>query len=199
MSASSAPGKSSRRRTASAARGRPRPRARSSGRWRRLLRVLWDLLPFLLLLLVFAMALTFDPEAVMRLIWACVSGTFGKPVQITGAVTLFSIVAVAVWAFWPVPASVPDRGKNVRRPARHKTSGNDASASGEGDAGTPKRRSRNRTTPDAAVAPEALEPVPTPPNPPVTSRTRSTTAGNGKTTRSKTPRESSPSVSPKQG
>lgn len=198
MSASSAPGKS-RRRTASAARARPRSRARPSGRWRRALRVLWDLLPFLLVLLVFAMALTFDPEAIMRLVWACVSGTFGKPVQIAGAVILFSIVAVAVWAFRPLPASVPDRGKNVRRPARHRTSGNDASAGAEEGAGTPKRRTRKRTTPDAAAVPEAPELEKGPPNSPATPRTQSTKAGDGKASRGKTLRESSPSVSPKQG
>jgi hypothetical protein len=135
----------------------------------------------------------------MRLVWACVSGTFGKSVQIASAVILFSIVAVAVWAFRPLPAAVPDRGKNVRRPARHRTSGNNASAGGEEGAATPKRRTRNRTTPDAAPALEAPELAPTPSNPSATSRTQSTKAGDGKTRRSKTLREPATSVSPKQG
>ncbi len=193
MSASSAAGKS-KRRTASAARARPRSHARSSGRWRRVLLLLWELLPLVLALLAFVAAFIFDPVAITRLVWACVSGNLGEPVQIAGSVILLCVVAAIVWAFRPLPSSVPGRQKSVRRHARRTTSGKDASASGverRDAADAPKRRTRNRSTPEVAAAPEAPEPDPRPSNSSAKSRTQSKVAGENKTSRSKIVRDAS--------
>jgi hypothetical protein len=173
MSASSASEKSRRRRTASAARARPRSRAKSSGRSRRGLLLLGKLLPLVLVLSAFVAAFIFDPEAIMRLVWACVTGNFGARVQIAGAAVLLSVAAAMVWAFRPLPASVPGRDKSVRRHARRATSGKDASAAGikpRDATNPPKRRTRNQSTAEAVVAPEAPEPAPKPAN----ARSRST-------------------------
>jgi hypothetical protein len=127
------------RRAASAARPRPRSRAGSSARWWLGLRLLWRLLPLVVVLLVFIAAFTFDPEAVMRLICACVTGTFGQRVQIVGATILLCVVAATVWAFRPLPSAIPARqAKAVRRPAGRATPGRNASGkanAGKADSG----------------------------------------------------------------
>jgi len=201
MPAASASGKS-KRRTTSAGRARPRSSARRTGRWLRLPLMLWEQLPLLLTLLVFVAAFTFDPEAVTRLVWACVSGTFGTPVQIAGAAILLSVVAATLWAFRPLPSYVRGQQKSVRRPATRTTSVKDASASDakqREDADAPKRRTRNRSTSETAPAPEAREHLLRPSNSSAISRTQSNMAGEEKKTRSKTPRDSSSNTSPKRG
>lgn len=115
MSTSSGRDKARQRTAASAARGRRRPRARSSGRLRRALRLLWDLSPLLLVLFVFAVGLTLDPAGAAQLLWACVSGDFGEPVQIASSISLLCIAGVTLWAFRPQPSDSPSRGKPGRR------------------------------------------------------------------------------------
>lgn len=163
MSASPAPKKRSGRRPVSAARSPTRSRGKSSVRWQRLPLLLWRLLPLVLVLLAFMAAFTFDPEAVLRLVWACVSGAFGKSMQIAGLVILLCLVTATVWAFRPLPSDHSGEPKSIRRPARRASSGKNASASGPGqreEADAPRRQTRDRTTPEAAAPPEARSPAP---------------------------------------
>jgi hypothetical protein len=137
-----------------------------------------------LVLVAFVAAFIFDPEAVVRLVWACVTGNFGARVQIAGAAVLLSVAAVTVWAFRPVLSPSPGRDKSVRRRASRPTSGKDASTTGikQREAATsPKRRTRNPSTPEVAVAPEAPEPGPKPPNARARPTRRPKAAGEAKT------------------
>jgi hypothetical protein len=78
----------------------------------------WRLVPLVLVVLVFIAGFILDPEAVMRLVWACVSGAFGRRVQIAGGAILLGVVAVTVWAFRPLAPSGPVRqAKAARRPS----------------------------------------------------------------------------------
>jgi len=201
MPAASAPGKS-KRRTKSSGRARARSSARRTGWWWRFPLLLWQLLPLVLTLLVFVAAFTLDPDAVVRLVWACVSGTFGKPVQIAGAGILLGVVGATAWAFRPLPRDVRGQQKTIRRPARRTTSGKDASASGADhrvDAEAPKRRTGNRSASEAAPAPEAPEHLVRPSDSSAISRTQSNMAGEAKKSRSKILRDSPPGGSPKRG
>lgn len=192
MSVTLTPGKG-RRRTASAARARPRSSARASGRRRRGLLLPRQLLLPVLVLLTFVAALICDPAAVMRLVWACLSGAFGEPVQIVGSAILVSVVVVMVWSFRSPPTSVPARRKSVRRQAERTTSCRDPSASRikqQDAADAPKPRPRTRRTPEAADAQGTSQPRPSPANSGTPPPKQSNAAG--KTSRSKTLRDSSP-------
>lgn len=116
----------------SSVRRKPEPRrtpARASrtkraqpARWRSALRLAWELLPLVVLLLAALAAFVLDPEAVVRLTWACVSGTFGTGVQVTGCVVLLAGAGAIAWAFWPEPEQAKPRRATARRRPRSSTS-----------------------------------------------------------------------------
>jgi hypothetical protein len=163
MSASSAAGKS-RRRPASPARARSRSRARKPNRPWRIPPLLWELAPLLLALVAFLLAFILDPPAVGHLVWACVSGRFGEPVQIAASAGLLSLVGATAWAFRPttVPASGKQPARRPRQrarvPAGDRPSGGDVS---QDDASPPRRRTRTPGTAKAATdAPDGESPRP---------------------------------------
>ncbi len=193
MSATSARGKS-RRGAASAARTRTRSRAGSAPRWRRIPLLLWKLLPLVLVLLVAVAAFALDPEAVLRLTWACIRGSFGARLQIAGSVILLSGVAATAWAFRPLSSAVSGRQKSAQPRARRATSGKtvpaaspppdatNASKRGPAHRGAPQREAASdRATPRAESAPIA-------PRPSAQSPKRSGAASEGKPSRNKASR-----------
>lgn len=96
--------------------------------------LVWKLLPLIALMLFALVAFVLDPAAVIRLVWACVSGVFGSSVQLTAAAVLLSATAVTIWAFWPEPLPPPrnaTRGSASRRP---RTKAAPAAASADHDA-----------------------------------------------------------------
>lgn len=121
--------------------------------------LLWELLPLLLVLLVALAAFTFEPEAVVRLVWACVNGSFGEKVQIVGTAVVLGVIAATVWAFRPEPSATPARKKTARRPAKRAAPKQDVADAEQGDAAeTPQRRKRGQNKPEAGAEAETMEP-----------------------------------------
>ena len=80
------------------------------------LRLLWDVLPLVLLLLVALAAFILDPEAVVRLAWACMTGTFGTTVQLAVSALVIVGGAATIWAFrQPEPTEGPQRRNAAQR------------------------------------------------------------------------------------
>jgi hypothetical protein len=80
--------------------------------WRQVVRLVWELLPFILLLCVVLALFLADPAALARLMWACLAGAFGRPVQFGAAILTVAAVGLIVWAFWPEP-SVPTQRRRA--------------------------------------------------------------------------------------
>jgi pilus assembly protein TadC len=78
------------------------------------------LLPLALATLIFAVFLVLDPAAVVGLIWLCLKGSLGAPLQIAALVGLFALLGMTLWVFQLVPSRWIRRrrqpaGNRVRR------------------------------------------------------------------------------------
>jgi len=135
---------------------RPAVRRRKAGRaraesWHRLFRLLRDLLPLFALLAVFLAVLSLDPEGVVRLLWACMTGDFGTAAQLGVSVAVIAGGAVVAWALWQPEPTDPKRRPASRgsRQRRKRAAADRPDATAE-----PGRRRRNpasKPKPDAGV------------------------------------------------
>jgi hypothetical protein len=140
--------------------------------WRPVMRFVWELLPFILLLCMMLAVLLVDPAAVASVIWACLAGAFGRPVQLGAAILLVTAVGLVVWAFWPERPAPPQRrraaaGAGRRRKAAPSSTASDSAAA---DLAQSRRRSSGSRTaksgceePTAAPAAQSAIAEPLPP------------------------------------
>ncbi len=139
--------------------------------WRQVVRFVWELLPFILVLCVVLVAFLANPAALAAAIWACLAGAFGRPVQLGAAILLVASVGLVIWAFWPEPSARPQRRRAAAGAGRRRTaSPPTASDSAPADLAQNRRRSsgsrtaksaRDGSTTTAPVAQSAVaEPLP---------------------------------------
>jgi hypothetical protein len=129
--------------------------------WRRVVRFVWELLPFILLLWVVVAAFLTDPAALASVIWACLAGAFGSPVQLGAAILLVAAVGLVVWAFWPEPSAPPQQRRAAAGAGRRRTAApSTASESAPADLSQNRRRSTGSQRAKAACkGPAATAPV----------------------------------------
>jgi hypothetical protein len=137
--------------------GTRRPKRPPLAFWRQVARFVWELLPFILLLCVVLVAFLANPAALAGMIWACLAGALGRPVQLGAAILLFAAVGMVVWAFWPEPVAPPQRRRGAARAGRQRrATPSAASASALADLKQSHRRStRSRTAKSACEEPAA--------------------------------------------
>jgi hypothetical protein len=140
MPTSSGRRKSGRRRAASGTRKRKRATA---VRVLHGLGLVWDLLPFLLLVAFALTVFVLDPAAVARLAWSSATGAFGPFVQVAVSAVLLGGGGLMAWAFWPEATEAPARRKSGGA-TKGRTSRAKPDAAGE----AAKPRTRKPRTPD---------------------------------------------------
>jgi hypothetical protein len=117
--------------------------------------LVWDLLPFLLLVAFALTVFVLDPAAVAHLAWSSAAGAFGPFVQVAVSTVLLVAAGLMAWAFWPEATEVP-----ARRKSEGATRGRSSRAKSDaaGDAPKPrtrKPRTQDRTTEDPAAPAES--------------------------------------------
>lgn len=151
MPTSSGRRKTGRRRAASGTRKRKR-----ATRVRVLhgLGLVWDLLPFLLLVAFALTVFVLDPAAVARLAWSSATGAFGPFVQVAVSSVLLVGAGVTVWAFWPETPEARRQSGTARATRRSSRAKSDATGEPPKPR-TRKPRAQDRNSEDPAVPAEA--------------------------------------------
>jgi hypothetical protein len=105
--------------------------------------VVWDLLPFLLLVAFALTVFILDPAAVARLAWSSATGAFGPLVQIAVSTVLLAGAGLMAWTFWPEAAEEP-----ARRRSAGATKGRTSRAKPDAMGEAAKPRTRKPRAPD---------------------------------------------------
>jgi hypothetical protein len=128
--------------------------------WRAVVRFVWELLPPILLLCVVLAAFLADPAALARVIWTCLSGAFGRSVQLGAAVLSVAAVGMVAWAFWPEPSAPPPRRRAGAGTGRRRTAAPSMTPdSALADPAQSRRRSTGSRTAKSACGGPAATPV----------------------------------------
>ncbi len=100
---------------------------------------------------VFIAAFILDPDAVLRLFWACLTGHAGQPARVAAIVIALASACAIAFAFRPPSRSPPPkvRKKVPRRPVANATTTGQVETAGEGPAsGTPGGKRGKRSVGD---------------------------------------------------